>query len=254
MQYTVADIYAAINALAPFDTAMQGDNVGLLVGKMDRPVDTVLTAVDATPGVVREAQALGAQLLVTHHPLLFSPIRQLNEAEPETALLCDMVRAGLSMIAAHTNLDAAPGGVNDAMVAQLGWHADYGHATLMRAGALPQPMTLEALEQHAAGVFGPPILRYGNPQMQITRFALCSGSGGAEVKGAAESGAQVFITGEIKHNQALEAMARGMAVLACGHRATEISAAELLANHLQSSANAVKLKVRVFVSKVDPFT
>lgn len=251
-QCTVGDIYGMIDALAPFETAMAFDNVGLLVGAMERPVTAVLTALDATPGVIAEAQALGAELLVTHHPLLFTPIQRLDEAVPEAALLCGMIRAGVSMIAAHTNLDQAAGGVNDVLVERLGWPRD-GAEAFLRYGSWPVPRTLGELEAEAAQRLGAQVIRYGAEGLKVTRYAVCSGSGGSEVAGAQALGADVLLTGEIKHDKALEAMQRGVAVLACGHRATEICAADLLAKHLQSRINEVELKVRVFVSQIDPF-
>lgn len=251
MNCTVADVFGWIDDFAPFATADASDNVGLLIGRMDWPVQTILTALDATPEVVREAQRLGAQLLVTHHPLMFSPRRRLDEADPEAALLCDIVRAGLSLIAAHTNLDIASGGVNDALLEQLGWTADWADGYL-RVGGF-EPRELETLRQEVQDRLGAPVIRYGSRHASVSRFAVCSGSGGDEVENAARCGAQVLLTGEIKHAKALEAMARGLTVLTAGHRATEICAADLLCKHLQSSAHAVQLDVQVFVSAIDPF-
>lgn len=252
MRYTVRDIYDAVDALAPFETAEPWDNVGLLIGGMDRPVDTVLTALDATPQVVREARERGAQLLLTHHPLLFAPVRRLDEAEPGAALVCDIIRAGLSMIAAHTNLDVAVGGVNDALAESLGLAVAETDG-ILRLGSLGAPVRLDALAQRIESALAAPVTRYGQPACVVSRFALCSGAGGAEVARAAAQGAQVLITGELKHDQALDAMARGLCVLAAGHRATEICAADLLARHLLSALNTVESKIRVFVSESDPF-
>lgn len=252
MSVTVGEIYGIIDAFAPFDTAMEGDNVGLLVGRMDRPVDTILTALDATPAVIREAQEHGAQLLVTHHPLMFSPIQRLDEADPEAALLCGIVRAGLSMIAAHTNLDLAQGGVNDALARQVGWPVSEVEGFL-RVGAWDTPQRLGSLQDGVAMALDDAVLRYGGVDEQVTRFAICSGGGSSEVAHAVACGAQVFLTGEVKHDRALYARAMGMAVLAAGHRATEKCAADLLADHLQSALDAVQSKVRVLVSTIDPF-
>lgn len=252
MAWTVRDVYEIIDAFAPFDTAMEGDNAGLLVGRMEQPVHTVLTALDATPGAVLEAKSLGAQLLVTHHPVLFAPRKRLDESDPEAALLCDIVRANLSMIAAHTNLDAAPGGVNDTLLERVGWDGARADG-LIRWGVFSSSRTVGGLEKNVSDSLGAPVMRYGDAGRAVRRFAVCSGSGNSEIAHAAKLGADVFLTGEIRHDAALEAMARGMAVLAAGHRATEICAADVLAKRLQSAADAVQLNVRVFVSKYDPF-
>jgi len=252
MGWTVRDVYECIDGFAPFDTAMEGDNVGLLAGRMEQPVQVILTALDATPGAVLEARSLGAQLLVTHHPVLFTPRTRLDESDPEAALLCDIVRANLSLIAAHTNLDAAPGGVNDTLLSLVGWGA-WEPDGLIRKGAFSPPRSLADLEAQVSGALAVPVIRYGDPGRVVGRFAVCSGSGNGEIAHAAQTGAEVFLTGEIKHGNALEAMARGMAVLAAGHRATEICAAELLASRLQLAADALQLNVRVFASKYNPF-
>lgn len=250
--WTVGDVYALIDAIAPFDTAVPGDNVGLLVGGMDKPVDTILTALDATPGVVREARELGAQLLVTHHPVMFLPRTRLDEADPEAALLCEMIRSNVAMIAAHTNLDVAPTGISARILQKAGWPAGEADG-LFRMGAFDAPVAVGTLEGQVSRAFCVPFVRYGNPDRVVTRFAVCGGSGNACVALAAKAGAEVFLTGEIKHENALDAVARGMAVLAGGHRATEICAADILAGHLQSVADAVQLNVRVIVSRFDPF-
>lgn len=249
---TVQDIYRILDAFAPFSTALEFDNVGLLLGRMDRPVRTVLTALDATPSVLEEAKRLDAQLLVTHHPLLFSPVQRLDEDDPEARLVAEMIRADLSMIAAHTNLDMAQGGVNDALVRQLGWQVLLSDAFL-RFGEWPAPRTLAEVQRQVADALGWPAMRYGASGRAVSRFAVCSGSGGSEVARAAGIGADVLVTGEIKHSQVLEALALGMAVLEAGHRATEKCAADLLARHLQSAVDRVELRVRVFPSEVDPF-
>lgn len=252
MTCTVRDVYAMIDSFAPFASAMMGDNVGLLVGKKDRPVDTILTALDATPQVVQEASKLGAQLLITHHPIMFSPRNCLDEEDPDAALISDMIRAGVSMIAAHTNLDIAHGGVNDVLAERIGWPV-VEVQEFLRIGGWETPQTLEDLQLAVSQALHTQVIRYGKEDAKISRFAICSGSGGSEVKNARDAGADVLLTGEIKHGQALDAMARGLNVLAAGHRATEVCAADLLSKHLQSSLDEVELKVRVFVSQIDPF-
>ncbi len=250
-QWTVRDAYDAIDAFAPFGSAMPHDHVGLLVGRMDRPVDTILTALDATPGVVEEAKQLGAQLLVTHHPVMLTPRNRLDESDPEAALVCAMIRADLSMIAAHTNLDIARGGVNQTLLERVGWPVTENNG-LLWLGTLP-PTRLCDLQEQVSRALDAPVLRYGPADRVVSRFGACCGSGGFAAADAAAQGAEVFLTGEIKHYVALDAVARGLSILAAGHRPTEICAADLLAKHLQSRADAVQSSVRVLVSKIDPF-
>lgn len=249
---TVGDVYDIVDRFAPFESAMEWDNVGLLVGRKTHPVDTVLTALDVTLDVVREAAKMGAQLIVAHHPLMFSPIKRLDESNAEAAVLCEMIRGGIAMIAAHTNLDIAAGGVGDALAAQVGWAVSEGTGVL-RFGQWSEDRRLEDIQAGVADALNAQVIRYGPADRRLARFAICAGAGGSEAREAWEAGAQVLLTGEIKHNEALEAVANGMSILAAGHRPTEICAAELLRKHLQLSLDAVKLRVRVFASKADPF-
>jgi dinuclear metal center YbgI/SA1388 family protein len=117
---TVAEIAAALEAWAPPASKLDYDNVGLQVGDPRRAVASVLVALDLTPEVVEEAAALGADLVVTHHPLLFRPLRKLTTDDPAGALALRLAEAGLACYAAHTNLDAAPGGVSFALAERLG--------------------------------------------------------------------------------------------------------------------------------------
>ena len=145
---------------APFETQLDFDNAGLLLGSPDRPVTRIVTALEVCEGVVREAVAAGAQLLVTHHPVFFQPVKRLVETEPEARNVCALIRAGISLIAAHTNFDMAEGGVNDALAAQLGWQVQR-RESLLRFGCFEGPRTLESLQMQASDALGWPVIRYG---------------------------------------------------------------------------------------------
>ena len=116
----VSDVRAMVNGIAPFELAEEWDNVGLLFGHADAEVSRVLVALDLTQGVLDEAKALGAQLIVTHHPIMFSARKRVTDEDREGRLMLGMAEAGIAHIAAHTNLDAAPGGVNDTLMAAMG--------------------------------------------------------------------------------------------------------------------------------------
>ena len=137
---TVQQVYDFINERAPFETQVAYDNSGLLVGDPAREVTGVHFALDVTTTVIDEAIRQGANLIVTHHPMMFSPIKRLVETTCEGQLLCRLVREGISLIAAHTNLDQAPGGVNDALAAAIGLESITGEGFL-RVGNLPQAMS-----------------------------------------------------------------------------------------------------------------
>lgn len=120
MSVTVGEILRAIDAFAPFEAAEEWDNAGLLAGSPEQLVTGVLCALDLNFSVIDEAQRMGANLIVTHHPILFRGRKNLREDEAEGSLLCRLIRAGMALIAAHTNFDNARPGVNDALAQRLG--------------------------------------------------------------------------------------------------------------------------------------
>ena len=117
---TVQDILAMIDAVAPFETQEEWDNCGLLVGSPRQEVSGILFALDVTEPVIDEAIRLGASLIITHHPLMFSPVRRITDEDYEGRLITRMLANRLSMISAHTNLDRAPDGISDVLAALCG--------------------------------------------------------------------------------------------------------------------------------------
>ena len=249
---TVQQVIDFINQRAPFDTQLDYDNSGLLVGDPGREVTGVHFALDVTDHVIDEALGYGANLIVTHHPLMFSPIRRLVETDHQARLLCRLIREHISLIAAHTNLDAAPGGMNDALAAALSL-TDVTGEGFLRVGTLPCPMTAAEFAAHAGRCLGDAVRLMGDASARVTRLGLCSSSGGDEWPAAAEMGADAFLTGEMKHHLALAAAARGVAVFEAGHHATEAPGIFALADALQIWPDAVQCKVRVTKSAAHPY-
>jgi len=244
-----------IDGFAPFDIAEDFDNVGLLVGRAAQEVHTALVALDVTPGVIEEAKRQGAQLIVTHHPLLFAPRRDLREEDREGALLAALVRAELSLIAAHTNFDKAAGGVNDALLAAIGLPEGEGEGGLTRTVDLPEPMALGELARRVEARLGDAVRRFALPgdDAPVRRLTVSSGAGGDSWAQALADGADCFLTGECRHHFALEAVQRGLRVLEAGHAATERPGAAALCEALQSAADAVQYPVRIVLSSCAPY-
>ncbi len=252
---TVRDVCQWVDALAPASLAEPWDNVGLQVGHPDRPVRTVLVALDVTPGVIAEAVTLGAELLVTHHPLLFAPRRDLCEMDREGALLGAMIRANLSLIVAHTNWDKAAGGVCDALLERLGLGAALPREpALTRTVTVESPLSLEALAQRSESALGDVVRRFAAPQGRpIRRLTVCGGAGSDFWQQALAEEADCFLTGECKHHHALEAIQAGIHVLAAGHHATELPGVLALCRGLQNAANAVQCSVHIIASNCPLF-
>lgn len=249
---TVKDMEALVNGIAPFELAEEWDNVGLLFGWQNAEVTRALVALDLTEGVLREAEALGCQLIVTHHPLMFRPIKRLTDSEREGRLMLEMARRGMSLIAAHTCLDAAPGGVNDTLMAAMGAKNVRGEGCV-RVGEVAEGMTFGDLVSMAERRLHAAVRWYGDKKMPVHVLGCCSGSGGSEIGEAKVMGADCFITGEVRHNEALDWVDAGVCIIEAGHYETENPVCEVLRGALQNAADALQYNVTVFCSKVDPF-
>lgn len=249
---TVQQVYDFINERAPFETQLAFDNSGLLVGSPDQAVTGIHFALDVTNRVIDEAITNGANLIVTHHPMMFSPIKRLVETGHEARLLCRLIREGISLISAHTNLDQAPGGCNDVLAQTIGLTNIQGEG-FIRVGTLPEPMTASELAAHISASLGDAVRVMGNPATVISKVGMCSGAGADEWPGAAAMGAQAFLTGEVKHHIALEAADVGIVMLEAGHHATEEPGIFALAKALQMSELGVQYKVRVSTSRAKAY-
>ena len=238
---TAEEIYAALDEWAPFDTQEGFDNSGLLIGSMEQPVERCLLALDLTPEVCAEAVRCGAQMAVTHHPVIFTPLKSLR---PDSAVY-RAVQAGLAVLCAHTNLDKAPGGVSDTLADLLGLsRADdlEGGDDFVKLGDLPRPVTggeLAALVKERLGLSHLRIHDAGRP---IRTIALCSGSGGSYLELAAEAGADAFVTGDVKHDRAVEAAALGITLIDAGHYETEAIILEPMREYLQERFPRVEFR------------
>lgn len=249
---TVAELEKLVGGIAPYELAEDWDNVGLLVGRRMNTVTRVLTALDLTDGVVEEAIALGAQAIVTHHPIMMDARRRMTDDDREGRLLLALAENGIAHIAAHTNFDSAPGGVNDTLLSLMGAGEIRGEGCV-RVGALEEGMTFEQLCERAKKKLHASVRAYGAPDTPVTSLGCCSGAGGGFFEAAKTLGADCFITGEIKHHVALEAVDAGMCVIEAGHFETENPACEVMANGLQNACDALKYNVTVFCSKGNPF-
>ena len=249
---TVYDFYLLMDQIAPFDTQAEFDNSGLLVGSPSAEVSAVLLALDVTEAVIDEAVALGAQLIITHHPLMFSTRRQMTDEDYEGRLIRRLVREDISLIAAHTNLDQAPCGINDTLAELCGLTEITGEG-FFRSGLLPEAMTAAAYAEELGRRLGTVVRLMGPEDAVIRRIGLCSGGGSDEWASAAETGCDAFLSGEIKHHLALALADRGIVALECGHFATEEPGMEVLAVALQKAFPALECNVRVYVSEVPAY-
>lgn len=247
MSVTVGQILELLERFAPLNTAEEWDNVGLLVGSCEDRVDCVLCALDLNHRVLQEAIDKGAQLIVTHHPILFRARRNLCADDPEGRLLCDLVRSGIALIAMHTNFDNAHPGVNDALAVRLELNRVKALENGMCAGWI-QPTKLESFAEFVRQRLGGAVRTYGDPDAVIQRAAVLGGAGEDFVDIALRAGADVYVTGEMSYHKALDAVDKGLCVLEAGHAATENPAISALADALQNAANDVQYRIHVLCS------
>lgn len=239
------DFIAVMEQIAPPELAMSFDNVGLLVDNGKGSINKVMLALDCTTITATEAAKWGADMLMTHHPQMLDGIKRISATDPSTAGIYMLIQNGISLYAAHTNLDIADGGVNDCMVEILGLVdvKKYAEDKIGRIGSLLSDMPLASLAKLVEAKFNTSVRICGSPDRIVRRVALIGGAGGFDIANAKKAGADVFITGELKHDQALEALQLGLCIIQAGHYETEHIVLEPLIKRLQKQTFDVEYKL-----------
>ena len=203
----VKDIIQVIEDFAPLSAQEGWDNSGLCVGSPDDEVNGVLMALDCTPELVDEAVACGADLIVTHHPLIFSGLKKISPDNQVGLAVMKAIKAGISIYAAHTNADKVLAGVSGAMAARLNLtdveilQKNGENVGLGVVGNLPEPLDAENLIVQVKEKFGLKAMRTSRPlDSKISRIAMCGGSGGSLIGEARRAGAQLYISGDISYH------------------------------------------------------
>jgi dinuclear metal center YbgI/SA1388 family protein len=366
MSVTLRDILNLLESRYPSAWAVSGDKIGLEVGHPDKQVEALMVALEVTPAIVAEAAQRGAHLLLTHHPLLYQPLKDLREDRPGGRLLADLLRADLAMVSCHTNLDIAPGGLNDYLAqeleltgvevltpttrdpwfklvvfvpagyedpvrqalgdAGLGVIGRYSHCTfsspgqgtyrplpgahpfqgevgelsrveetrleilapesllplalsrlkaahpydevaydlyplrhpgtplgLGRIGSWPAPRPFAQVIAAVKKLFRVETVQvWGQPPALVQHLALCSGSGGDLLPDALSRGAQIYLTGEVRHHQVPPGLQEGFAAVTVGHFASEVVFMEPWAERLREIFQKDGLGLDVMVAETQP--
>lgn len=239
------------------DHAASWDSVGLQVGDPDDRVTTVLVTLDVTAAVLDEARRLGADLVIAHHPLLFRPLARLTPATAAGKLALMAARSGCAVLAVHSNFDAAVPGTTSPVVDLLDLRdvsplepfVDDPTLGLGRVGVMPAAQPLRAVADRLARGLPAPHLRVAGPlDREVRRVAACGGAGDSLVDAARAAGADVYVTGDLRHHVVLDALHLGMALIDAGHYATEAAALPALHDRLATSASARGLTARLLAS------
>ncbi|HQQ89943.1 MAG TPA: Nif3-like dinuclear metal center hexameric protein [Oscillospiraceae bacterium] len=227
----VIDFYRYLDEIAPFSAQEAWDNSGFLVGDGEARVTKVLVALDATEEVLCEAAEKGAELVITHHPVIFSPLKELHPSD----MAYVATQKGVAVISSHTALDVADGGVNDCLAAALGLQnirKCKDEAGLLRVGVLPEQMELPEFISYVAEKLGVGGIKYTPAEKPIKTVAVCGGSGAEFYPDAVASGADAYVTANVKHNWWIEIRRAGFCVLDAGHHCTENTVIVPLAKRL----------------------
>lgn len=247
---TVHDIYKYIDSFAPFDTAEPWDNVGILIGDKNAPVERAVVSLDITNDVADEARALGAQLIISHHPVIFGGIKSVTS----DSVVYRAARYGLSCVCAHTNLDKSPiFGVNTALADAAGCAGCRvsDDNDILFIAETKEPLTAEQFARQLKSRLGHDCVSFTDGGSLISKVGFCSGGGGGEIFSASSQGCGALVTGEIKHHELIFANEHGISVFALGHYKSEDVVIEPLARLLSEKFPETEfLKSKVFTDGV----
>jgi dinuclear metal center YbgI/SA1388 family protein len=245
--FSTTTLLSILDTIAPFAMAEPWDNVGLMVGDPDQQVSGILIGLDPTEALIHEALAQNLNTILTHHPLIFHPLKTIPNNTPMGRILKTALSHDLSLIACHTNLDLVAAGVSNALAEKLGLHdtrplVEQDSATpnqrpgFGKIGTLPVPLPSDQfLHLLLTALAAPGLQLAGSLPETIHRVALCGGSGSDLAETAWRMGAQVYITGEVKHSVARWAEDAGFCVIDAGHYPTENLIVPVLAEILKKS-------------------
>ena len=237
---TVNDVYTLLDEKYNFSSALPYDNPGHLVGSLTDKVTGILVCLDCTDEAVTQAAEEGANLIITHHPVIFDPLKSVTDE----GLVYRLVRSGISVISVHTNLDQAEGGVNDALCKAVGLVnvekvAD-SEGFLYRIGELCEAQTADSFAKAVSAALSYPV-KYVGDNTFIKRVAVCSGSGGSMLYEVAGQGVDAYLTADIKHDVFMNAHSLGITLLDGGHFNTEDIIVPVLAGVLRSAYSDLKV-------------
>lgn len=265
--FLLQDLLAVLDEIAAFELAESWDNVGVMVGDPGQSVSGILVALDPTEEALQEAAESGADVLLTHHPLIFHPLKSVRTDQPVGSFLAKALESRIAVVGCHTNLDVVPGGVSDVFASRLGLTdirplapkgnipaAGHGFG---RVGRFSEALSQDVFRDRLFSVLQLPVIRVaGKLPESIATVAVCGGSGSDLAETAFRSGAQVYITGEVKHSVARWAERAGLCVIDAGHFATENLVVPMLVAALRKgfAKKGFQIPVRASERQESPFS
>jgi dinuclear metal center YbgI/SA1388 family protein len=249
---TVSDILNLIHTIAPPYMAESWDHVGLNCGRMDAEVTKILVSLDPFTAACREAKDYGAELLVTHHALMWEPGFITDQDETGRNILF-LIENGIACINAHTNLDECPGGVNDELARLLGLKniqvinprgvdAQGREWGLLHCGDVEE-QSLEQFMDTVKSALGTPVLRYVNCSKPVRKVCVGGGACGTEFMDAVRAGCDTFVTADVKYNQFWDSRDNGMSIIDAGHFYTENPVVRVLAEKITTAFPEIRVEI-----------
>ncbi|MBP5092756.1 MAG: Nif3-like dinuclear metal center hexameric protein [Abditibacteriota bacterium] len=231
----VKDIIAEVEKIAPPELAEEWDNSGLQLGNPDRVVKKLLVAVDVTRcSATAWAVADKFDMIVSHHPLIFHGVKNIVKGDVLSDKIIDLIKGNVAVYSAHTTYDSAVGGVNDILASKLGLCNTKPLGNMGRIGELPNDMTAKRFcKSVSEALSGDYTCLYGDKNKRVRRIAVCGGAGSFLINDALAEKADLFVTGDLKHHEIIDAVDAEMALIDAGHYATEAPAMEDLAERLR---------------------
>lgn len=226
----IREVYEFLDSLAPYETQCPWDNSGLMAGSLENEADSLLLCLDCTNDVIEQAVANDCKLIICHHPLIFNPVKRVEENTP----LYNAIKHGITVISAHTNLDMAVGGVNDALCERL----EIKNVQPLFAEGVPIMRMGETDFENAKDFAAFCSEKLGNSVKladsgkKVKKVAVCGGAGGEYIYEAFAAGCDTFVTGEAKHHEYLDAKRLGINLLVAGHFSTEVPVLSSLCDKL----------------------
>ena len=269
---TVSDIAGIIEEIAPNELQEEWDNSGLLIGFENKPVVKLLTCLEINEEVVREAIRVGADMVVTHHPLIFQGVKAVRSSDYKGRVLMELIENEISVYSCHTPFDKVKGGNNDIIAERLGLTdirnlngddvaspskmiSNRQEADIGRTGRFKKPVSYMQLIETAANQLNMSIRDFravGSLDTEIAKVGICTGAGADLVNMAAEAGCQLMITGDVKYHDAHTALEKGICLLDAGHYGTEKFFAAAMREKLEKKLSG-KVEIAESTVSLDPF-
>lgn len=231
----VIDIFRELCEIAPLELQMSFDNAGFQVGHADGEVHRALLALDVSDAAVEEALTISAELIISHHPLLFSPLKAVTDADPAQNRVLRLLENRIAVISMHTNLDIAEGGVNDVLIRLLGAEPEMplDPDGCGRIGNLPVPVPLPDFLALCRDRLHVPALRYTPGAKSVSRLAVMGGAGAESMEEAVKHGCDTYVTADVKYHQFQRAAELGLTLIDADHFYTENPVIPVLAQTLR---------------------